>query len=165
MQAKVNLRQLEDRDIPLAGEILPEEMDLGATDELVSLRQPIEFNCVAERLDKSVYVHGSLQTVVHCECARCLKPFELQFAIEDWCIDLPLEGEEKVEPGRDDCVDLTPFIREDILLALPQHPLCEPECGGLHYPPHSEKRSSDKAGQTSQAASPWSELNKLKFGK
>ena len=30
-----------------------------------------------------------------------------------------------------DCVDLTPFVREDILLEFPQHPLCKPDCGGL----------------------------------
>ena len=165
MQAKVNLHQLDDQDIHLEGEILPEEMDLGAKDELVNVTKPIKFDCVAERLSESIYVHGSLETVANCECARCLKPFEFPVTIDDWQIDLPLEGEEKVKPGRDDCVDLTPFIREDILLALPQHPLCEPECGGLHYPPHADSRRSDEPGQTSPASSPWTELNKLKFGR
>ena len=43
---------------------------------------------------------------------------------------LPLEGEEAVSVVND-CVDLTPYVREDILLEFPQHPLCEPECRGL----------------------------------
>ena len=163
MLAKVNLRHLEDRDIRVACEILPEEMDFGGKEELVQLRQPIRVDCVAEGLDDSVYVHGRLRTVANCECARCLKAFEMPVALDDWQIDLPLEGEEKVEPGGDDCVDLTPFIREDILLALPQHPLCEPECGGLHYPPQA--KSQNDAGPNDQASSPWAELNKLKFGK
>ena len=158
MLAKVNLRQLEDRDIHLACEILPEEMDLGQKDELVNLRQSIHVNCMAERLSESIYIHGNLKTVANCECARCLKSFERPVAIDNWQIDLPLQGEGSVKPGRDDCVDLTPFIREDILLALPQHPLCEPECGGLHYPPQAETRRD--AGQ---ASSPWTELNKLKL--
>ena len=165
MLAKVNLRQLEERDIHLRGEILPEELDLGAKDELVNVEHRIVFDCVAERLSQSVYVHGRLKTVAKCECARCLKPFELPVMLEDWCIDLPLEGEEKVAPGRDDCVDLTPFIREDILLALPQHPLCEPGCGGLPYPPDAESRRTGEGGRAGQASSPWAELNKLKFGR
>ena len=158
MLAKVNLRQLEDRDIRLACEVLPEDLDLGQRDELVNLRQSIRVDCVAELLSESIYVHGHLKTVAHCECARCLKSFERPIAIDDWQINLPLEGEESVKPGHDDCVDLTPFIREDILLALPQHPLCEPECGGLQYPPQAETRRDE--GQTSSA---WTELNKLKL--
>ena len=32
-----------------------------------------------------------------------------------------------------DCLDLTPYVREDILLALPLHPLCGSDCGGLEF--------------------------------
>jgi uncharacterized metal-binding protein YceD (DUF177 family) len=56
-------------------------------------------------------------------------------------------------------VNLTPYIREDILLALPQHPLCEPECGGLK-PPASLK---DPGEMSEKASSAWSELDKLKL--
>ena len=31
----------------------------------------------------------------------------------------------------DDSVDLTAVIREDILLAFPAHPVCDPHCAGL----------------------------------
>ncbi len=37
----------------------------------------------------------------------------------------------KAVPIKNDCVDLTPWVREDILLGFPQHPLCRPDCGGL----------------------------------
>ena len=65
-----------------------------------------------------------------CECVRCLKTFQYQL---DWTIGpaiCRLKGEEDV-PVVNDCVDLTPYMREDILLEFPQHPLCEPECRGL----------------------------------
>jgi len=46
---------------------------------------------------------------------------------------LPLEGEEKT-PVDNDCVDLTPFAREDMLLEFPQHPVCEPEWVDAEHP-------------------------------
>ena len=50
--------------------------------------------------------------------------------IATWTLHLPLEGEDKVTV-ENDCVDLTPFVREDILLEFPQHPLCKPDCARI----------------------------------
>ena len=59
-------------------------------------------------------------------------------------------------------MDLTPYLREDILLEFPQHPLCEADCAGLPNRAEKEAGSATGAGQT--PGSPvWSELNKLKF--
>ena len=56
------------------------------------------------------------------------------------------EGEDRVAVDND-CVDLTPYLREDILLEFPQHPLCKPECRGL------KKTSTGKAKPGRQPAS------------
>jgi uncharacterized metal-binding protein YceD (DUF177 family) len=76
----------------------------------------------------------------------------------DWTAHLPLEGSEKVAI-HDDFVDLTPQIREDILLEFPQHPLCGADCSGL---PNRSKEKK-KSGEQTNGSSAWSELNKLKF--
>jgi uncharacterized metal-binding protein YceD (DUF177 family) len=57
-----------------------------------------------------------------------------------------------------DCVDLTPLVREDMLLEFPQHPLCKPDCGGL-------KTKTGKARKTAGGNTPavWAELDKLKL--
>ena len=60
-----------------------------------------------------------------------------------------------------DLVDLTPFVREDILLEFPQHPLCDRECRGLPKNEPGKAKASSGAGPTE--ASAWAELNKLKF--
>jgi uncharacterized metal-binding protein YceD (DUF177 family) len=66
-------------------------------------------------------------------------------------------------PRDGDTVDLTSFLREDILLELPQHPLCKPDCGGLKKPtPEKSKPSGSSDVKTSSA---WAELEKLKFRK
>jgi len=60
-----------------------------------------------------------------------------------------------------DCVDLTPFLREDILLTLPQHPLCKPDCRGLSQ--FAAGGASGPTSQTNAGASAWAALNKLKL--
>ncbi|MFM8470337.1 MAG: YceD family protein, partial [Limisphaerales bacterium] len=80
--------------------------------------------------------------------------------LPDFAAHLPLDGEDAV-PVVDDCVDLTPYLREDILLALPQHPLCKPDCRGL-----SQLAAGGASGtnpQTNAGASPWAVLNQLKL--
>jgi uncharacterized metal-binding protein YceD (DUF177 family) len=60
-----------------------------------------------------------------------------------------------------DCVDLTPYLREDIFLAFPQHPLCGLQCDGLAKPQKDVK--SGGAGGPGAAASVWAELDELKL--
>jgi len=57
-----------------------------------------------------------------------------------------------------DCVDLTPFLREDILLDFPQRPLCKPDCAGLK---NQAARPAEAVEQP--AATVWAELDKLKL--
>ena len=48
----------------------------------------------------------------------------------EWNCVLPLKGPDAIEIIGEH-VDLTPWVREDILLGLPQHPLCGSACQGL----------------------------------
>jgi uncharacterized protein len=73
-----------------------------------------------------------------------------------------LEGEDKVLVSND-CVDLTPYVREDIVLAFPQHPLCEPECRGLQAASPNGGRASSGENITGDLSPAWAELNKLKL--
>ncbi len=72
---------------------------------------------------------------------------------------MELEGEEKAAIIND-CVDLTPYIRDDIFLAFPQHPLCSPQCNGL-ADVHREESSND--WETEAASAVWEPLDKLKL--
>ncbi len=164
MPLLINLRQLENKPLELRGELSAAELDLEGVDELIHVTQALKHDLVAQLLGNDVLVQGRLQLSLHCECARCLKPFVKSLELRRWAAHLPLEGEDKVVI-ENDCVDLTPFLREDILLQFPQHPLCEPGCCGLSStPPGSDKKSSG-ASQKVETSSAWAELNKLKFEK
>jgi uncharacterized metal-binding protein YceD (DUF177 family) len=75
---------------------------------------------------------------------------------------LPLQGEDRVAVVND-CVDLTPYLREDILLEFPRHPLCNAECRGLPRTSVGKSRNTSGAGKTEVDSSAWTELNKLKL--
>jgi uncharacterized protein len=80
--------------------------------------------------------------------------------LPNWTVHLALAGEESV-PVVHDCVDLTPHLREDILLALPQHPLCSQDCAGLLGEQGPEKTSQSGRRVDDNKTSPWGELDKL----
>jgi uncharacterized protein len=126
------------------------------------LTRPLTYDLKAERMEEGLLVQGRLWLEMDCECGRCLKPFRQEFKLENWACLLPLEGEEAV-PINNDCVDLTPFVREDILLELPQRPLCKPDCPGLPVSKAGKTKKNALSGQTEAEKSAWAELNKLKF--
>jgi uncharacterized protein len=159
MPLQINIRHLEEKDVHLAGELPVEELDLENKDELIHARLPLRYDLTAQRVGDAILVQGRLELTLDCECARCLKPFQHRIEMADWTAHLPLEGPEKAAI-KDDLADLTPCLREDILLEYPQHPLCEAGCAGL--PDRREDRNRKGASQT-EGSSAWSELNKLKF--
>src|SRR5262245_5996327 len=162
MPLTFNLRHLEKKDLRLTGELPPGDLDAEGLDELITIKEPIQYDLGLERLSNSVLVHGRLAVVLECECVRCLKRFQKTVRLDPWNADLPLTGEERVAVDND-CVDLTPFIREDILLAFPQHPLCQSDCSGLPNAPQKLAQHGSGAHPSGTGPSPWAELNKLKF--
>lgn len=151
MSLKVNLRHLEEHGIHLNGDLPVEELDFGLHDEMMVARKPLHYDLHVEEVTHGVLVQGKLELMLDCQCVRCLKSFEKKIELSAWTVHLPLEGEEKVAVDND-CVDLTPYIREDMLLEFPRHPLCKPDCGGL---------KKNRRGEAEMGPSAWNELDKL----
>jgi uncharacterized protein len=161
MPVTINLRHLERDNVLLEGKLPSQELDIETLDEMIRLGPSLKYRLDVEKLETNLLVQGELQLVLQCQCVRCLKPFEFELKLDPWTCHVALEGEDAA-PVVNDCVDLTPYIREDILLELPQHPLCDPECQGL------PKVSNSKAGhggvdQDESGSSAWSALNQLKL--
>ncbi|HEX5397739.1 MAG TPA: YceD family protein [Verrucomicrobiae bacterium] len=153
----VNLRHLETHEVHLEGELPVAELDFSLHDEMIHADQPLRYDLSVEKLHDAILVTGLLELVLDCQCVRCLKPFKHRVALEDWNCHLPLVGEEKTAINND-CVDLTPFLREDMLLEFPPHPLCKPGCGGFEKGP-----ASKTGGKGNAASAAWAELDKLKL--
>ncbi len=160
MPVTFNVCHLDAKNLFLSDDLPASELDLDSVDELIGMSQPLSYDLEVEKLERGILVQGTLELTLECECARCLKRYQHSLLLKEWACHLALEGEDRV-PIINDCVDLTPYIREDILLAFPQHPLCEPECKGLAIPRSEQKKPG--VVQEPEAPAAWAELNKLKF--
>lgn len=163
MALTLNLRQLEKEEhICFQGKLSPEELEMQGFDDLIELALPVKYDLEAELIQDSILIRGSLEVVLECECVRCLKTFEHPVPMDEWVCHMALKGEE-AEPVLNDLVDLTPHIREDIFLALPQHPVCNPECQGLTSDATSHVGPPDRGDIPDEGASAWAALDKLKL--
>lgn len=157
MSLIVNLRHLEEHNVTLRGELPVDELDLETGDEMIQAAGPVQYDIEVQKLEGSLLVRGALRLALKCQCVRCLKPFTHRLELKAWTCHLPFEGEDRVAIVNDG-VDLTPFMREDMLLEFPQHPLCKPDCGGLKTKTGKAQKNADES-----AASAWAELDKLKL--
>jgi uncharacterized protein len=162
MPLTVNLRHLEAHSIRLKGSLPVEELEIDPHDEVIQLRHPLEHDLEVQELEDSLLVQGRLHLLLECECVRCLKPFQYHLELERWTCHLPLKGEDCVTVTND-FVDLTPYVREDILLEFPRHPLCNPECRGLPGISAGGTTSLSGGGKSEVGSPAWAELNKLKL--
>ena len=93
------------------------------------------------RSGQELFFQGSLSGSVEGICSRCLKRYALPLEKEFNLVLLPAPmGSKSRELNRDDMglsfysaeeIDLSPLVREQVLLALPIRPLCDDQCRGL----------------------------------
>ena len=161
MALLVNLRHLDTKNLFLKGELTVKELDLENIDDVIHPKEPLQYDLEVQKVEKGILVQGSLRLTVQCDCVRCLEPFAYRLEDAHWTCHLSLEGEDRAVVSND-CVDLTPYIREDILLEFPQHPLCKPECSGLLGVLHDRVNPGGEH-ESETTLSAWDELDKLKF--
>lgn len=142
----------------LEGEIPIRDLDFEIADEMIQCVEPLKYAIEAQLLDKEILIEGRLALDLNCTCVRCLKPFVHPIRIDAWTCLLPISGEDRVEMCGDS-IDLTPMIRDDVLLELPRHPLCRTDCKGLNY----QSDSPSKPSEEKTSSSVWDELNNLKL--
>ena len=141
MPLLVNIQHLARQDLTLTGELAVEDLDLDVHDDMIQARAPLVYDLEVEKLEQALLVQGRLSLKLDCRCVRCLNSFAFHLDLQGWARHLPLAGEDAVAVVND-LVDLTPHIREDILLGFPQHPVCKPECGGLKSAIRARRKSS-----------------------
>src|SRR5437867_28836 len=78
---------------------------------------PIQYALDVGLSDGGLFATGRLSVKIECQCVRCLEKFRRPLRVDDFACQVELEGREMV--------DLTEYLREDILLALPAHPHCD----------------------------------------
>ena len=84
-----------------------------------------------EAIPEGVVADGAVSAPWRAECRRCLTEVAGRVDVEFRELFEPEPREGETYPlGREE-IDLTPLIREALLLALPLAPLCEAACQGI----------------------------------
>jgi uncharacterized protein len=134
------------RDIPPEGLDLDYEADPGHLDLPeggIGFEGLIHVQLSVFKQQESVFVTGQTQAQLLLECGRCLKRFPCPLNLGIHARYLPAGavdiGEEKELKREDmdvifysgDTLQFDDLIREQIILAIPMHPICTPGCQGL----------------------------------
>src|ERR1700747_3298288 len=77
----------------------------------------LSYSLCAQFDKNTLLISSTLSIVLELDCVSCLQPFISPLEVRDFSVEIPA--------GPHDTVDLTPYLREDIVLALPAHPRCD----------------------------------------
>lgn len=119
---------------------------------------PIFFELHATRDDDDLLVTGRLRAPFRLDCVRCLQPLDFLVDLDAYATEIPIENEQ--------IIDLTNWLREDILLALPGYPRCEDsnvqprDCAAEGRFDRASKEEADVTPSASNSGV-WDALNQL----
>lgn len=91
-------------------------------------------NLELTRTAQGILAQGRLEAETLGECVRCLSEATVQFDMElsEHFVYPPTPANEnEYSVGEGGFIDLAPIVREDAILAIPMHLLCQPDCRGL----------------------------------
>jgi uncharacterized metal-binding protein YceD (DUF177 family) len=90
---------------------------LGLNDPAIRPIDTLSYSLFAQFDQDTLLVSGTLSILLELDCVSCLQPFLYPLVVPDFSAQIPA--------GPHDTVDLTSYLREDIVLALPAHPRCD----------------------------------------
>lgn len=152
--------------------------ELGGAD-----REAFHVAVSAHKMGEALYVEGEVRGRLSLECSRCLcrydsplhEPFRL--VLEPAGERVPTEPEAAAALARDGLclgddvetgwfrgreLDLGPFLREVVTLALPVQPLCREDCRGLCPRCGADRNSGDCGCEEAKPDSPFAALRVLR---
>ncbi|MFN2525875.1 MAG: DUF177 domain-containing protein [Actinomycetota bacterium] len=92
---------------------------------------PISARLRLEAVVEGILVTGGVQAGLRLECARCLKDFKSDIAVEVCDLYAAAGSSEDAYRLSGTDLNLEPLLRDVLGLALPFNPLCRPDCKGL----------------------------------
>jgi uncharacterized metal-binding protein YceD (DUF177 family) len=147
---KVHLKQIPAQGLHLGGEEDCPIQELESED--IYCAGPLRYDIDLGIAGGGLWANGSLSLPVELRCVSCLEKFVHEVRVPAFAVHTELHGPETV--------DLTPFMREDILLNLPAHPHCDRDADRI-----CKGQQVETAEQEVKRRSDWSALDKLKLNR
>jgi uncharacterized protein len=144
---KVHLKQIPSDGLHLEGDEECPFLELKA--EGIGCAGPLYYKLDLGVANGALWASGSLSQRVQLRCVSCLEQFIHEIRVLAFAAHIELRGPETI--------DLTPLMREDLLLNLPVHPHCDRDADRVCKAKQIEFR-----GQGTERKSDWSALDKLK---
>jgi uncharacterized metal-binding protein YceD (DUF177 family) len=150
---KVHLKQIPPEGLHLEGE---EDCPLSELEpEQIRCAGALRYKLDLGVSDGALWANGSLAQCVEISCVACLEKFVYEIKVPAFAIHMELHGPEMI--------DLTPLVREELLLNMPAYPHCDRDGG--------RKCKAAKIGETDLAQEQraakrehdWGELDRLKL--
>jgi uncharacterized metal-binding protein YceD (DUF177 family) len=147
---KVHLKQIPADGLHLEGD---EDCPIPELEpEGIRCLGPLFYNIDIGFSGGALWANGSLRQGVALSCVCCLEKFAYEIKVPAFALRTELSGPETV--------DLTPFMREDLLLNLPAHPRCDRDGGRIC---NAAAGSGETRPRTEERRPDWSALDKLKL--
>jgi uncharacterized protein len=145
---KVHLKQIPFQGLHLKGQEDCPIQELASEEILCA--GPLHYDIDIGVAHGGLWANGSLSQPVELRCVSCLQKFVHEIRVPSFAVHTQLLGPETI--------DLTPFIREDLLLNLPTHPHCDRDGGHICNGKKVETEEPD-----TKQKSDWSALDQLKL--
>src|SRR2546423_15655237 len=145
---KIHLKQMPAQGLHLDGDEDCPIHDLEA--EGIRCAGPLHYNIDVGVAGGALWARGSLSQPAELRCVSCLENFVHEIQVPTFAVHTELRGPETV--------DVTPFMREDLLLNLPAHPRCDKDGDRV-----CKAKNLEGADRDIQRKPDWSALDKLKL--
>jgi uncharacterized metal-binding protein YceD (DUF177 family) len=147
---KIHLKQIPAQGLHLDGDEDCPIHDLEA--EGIRCAGPLHYNIDVGIAGGALWARGSLSQPVELRCVSCLENFVHEIQVPVFAVHTELHGPEMI--------DLTPFMREDLLLNLPAHPRCNRDGDRV-----CKAKQAKTVVQDTKQKLDWSALDKLKLNR
>lgn len=168
---RIELVGLEGGKGTFANAYAPGELVL--EDDRLRLLSPPTVSGQTRQKGRRVHVSGQLAARVQVECDRCLKlvelPVDSEFKLE-YVTAEDYQVQQAVELTQEDLdlsvfdgevIDIDELVTEELLLAVPDHVLCNENCKGICAMCGANRNSTDCECETKQVDPRWAGLKEL----
>ncbi len=170
---RVELAGLENRAGRFTHEYAAGELVLD-DDRVVLTGTPKVSGCIS-RAEHRVVVEGEFTAAAEVECDRCLQPVELPISSDfrvEYVTAETYKSRETAELGQEDLtlsifdgefIDVDEIVREQLLLAIPTHAICQDSGKGFCPVCGADKNAADCNCNATEIDPRWMGLRDLRF--
>ncbi len=113
--------------------LIPDDVEIILPEGKLEFSKNILFNFKLQLLNEIITIDGIIKTQVMLQCSRCIEKFPLDINIdvfEEFTIN-PKLMDEDIILVRNEKIDTSKIIADNILINLPMAPICAKNCKGL----------------------------------